>query len=136
MDFPQFKVLVIDDQEFARTLMESLLTKIGVTVLTADTGEQGVAIVAENPEDISMVFLDIRMPGMKGFDVASALRVRGYQGPIVAVTGQATMADRREAKQVGICSYLSKTTVTKDLLQALLEQHCTAPKVKPERPPA
>lgn len=65
-------VLVVDDEAANRTLLTEILASNGWSIITADSGHQALACVAENPPDL--ILLDIMMPGMNGFEVLRRLR--------------------------------------------------------------
>ena len=63
------RVLIVDDELRNRQLLEVMLTPEGVTLQTASSGEEALAIVAEQPPDL--ILLDIMMPGIDGYQVAT-----------------------------------------------------------------
>jgi signal transduction histidine kinase/purine-cytosine permease-like protein len=85
---PRRTVLVVDDDTAHRTLMRAILEPRGLTVREAETGPACLAAVTEasGSGGIDLVFLDIAMPGMSGWDVAASLRARGYAGPIAMMS--------------------------------------------------
>lgn len=85
---PRRTVLVVDDDPAHRTLMRAILEPRGLTVCEAETGMACLASVAEAEDagGIDLIFLDIAMPGMSGWDVAAALRARGHAGPIAMMS--------------------------------------------------
>lgn len=85
---PRRTVLVVDDDSAHRTLMRAILEPHGLTVREAQTGPACLATVAEaaGSAGIDLIFLDIAMPGMSGWDVAANLRAQGYAGPIAMMS--------------------------------------------------
>ncbi len=85
---PRRTVLVVDDDTAHRTLMRAILEPRGLSVREAETGAACLATVTEASASggIDLVFLDIAMPGMSGWDVAASLRARGYAGPIAMMS--------------------------------------------------
>jgi CheY-like chemotaxis protein len=66
------KILLIDDDEVTRTFAAECLREVGHQVLTAEDGEQGLALAGvEKPE---LVITDVMMPGVHGFGVVEAMR--------------------------------------------------------------
>ena len=59
-------ILVIDDEEFLRELAKDMLTKNGYQVITAGSGETGLSLYRKNSSEISLIILDLIMPGMGG----------------------------------------------------------------------
>ena len=105
--FPH-RVLVVDDnQDSARTLGE-LFEHLGATVRVVFDGQSALdAIAAERP---AVVFLDIGMPGMDGYEVARRIRQDGRNRHVmlVAVTGWSQQRDRRRAHAAGFDHHLVK----------------------------
>jgi DNA-binding response OmpR family regulator len=98
-------VLVVDDQpEYARLISLSL-TRAGFDARTARGGEEAIALASELHPDV--VLLDIHMPGMDGFEVMSDLR-RRWQVPIIMVTGQDSLEQRRSGLDRGADDYVTK----------------------------
>lgn len=102
------RVLVIEDNERNLYLVTYLLERHGFVVRAAKDGASGIRqAVAERPD---LVILDIQLPEMDGYEVATALRAVGELSatPIVAVTSFAMPGDRERALAVGCNGYLEK----------------------------
>lgn len=102
------KILVVDDTPQNVKLLADLLTVKGYTVVTAGTGEEGLAkLAAENPD---LVLLDIMMPGLSGYDVCR--RIREEPGtallPVVLVTSLDPQQERIKGIEAGADDFLSK----------------------------
>lgn len=102
------RVLVIDDNADAAETLVSVLSMLGHTAAAANDGKSGLALAASFNPDV--IFLDIGMPGMNGFDVAIALRkIPGFeQKRIVALTGWRDDETRARAFQSGFDVHLTK----------------------------
>jgi CheY-like chemotaxis protein len=102
------RILIIDDSRDASYTLKMLLSKAGYAVETAGDGQRGVDAAKLVPPDI--VFCDINMPGMDGYQVAQALRseeiTRGAY--LVALTGYDRDDDRLKALQAGFDEHLVK----------------------------
>ena len=102
------RVLVVDDDfDFADSLAW-LLRHRGHDVRTAGTGLEAVAAFVKDPFDV--IFLDVRLPGLTGHDLARWVRDHaGVKSPyLIAVTGSGSDADRQAAVEVGIDVFLLK----------------------------
>ena len=100
------KILLIDDetrilQTFARTLRLE-----GYTVITAEDGEQGLALYHQEQPDI--VMLDLRMPGMSGLEVLQAIRERDPEANVILFTAHGDKDAVIEALRAGASDFLSK----------------------------
>ncbi len=102
------RVLVVDDNHDAADMLATLLEFDGHEVRTAPDGPAALAIAREFRPDI--VFLDIGLPGMNGYELAKRLReVPGLAAvKLVAVTGWGQDEDRRQSTQAGIDRHLTK----------------------------
>ncbi len=102
------KVLVIEDNEQNRYLVRFILERNGCEVIEAKSGPEGLRLAETELPDL--ILLDIQLPGMDGYEVASLLRehpsVTGT--PIVAVTSYAMPGDREKALEVGCDGYIEK----------------------------
>jgi len=118
----RFKILVIEDQPDTVHTMERLLAGMGHEVYTALNGEDGVRMAREMHPRV--VFSDIGLPGMNGYDVAQAVRSdpEATATFLIAVTGYGQEADMRRALQAGFDRHLVKPIMLDDierLLQSL-----------------
>ncbi len=85
-------VLIIDDEESIRDILEVLLTGSGFEILKAESGEEGLDVASEKLPDL--IILDVMMPRMSGYMVAKHLRLdeRLKDIPIVLLTATANVA--------------------------------------------
>jgi CheY-like chemotaxis protein len=101
-------ILVIEDNTDNITLVDYLLTQHGYSPSLARDGAEAVRIAAqERPE---LILLDIRMPGMDGYEVAAAIRKQAGMANtrIVAVTASAMVGDRERIAEAGFDGYIQK----------------------------
>jgi two-component system cell cycle sensor histidine kinase/response regulator CckA len=85
----QQTILVIDDDPQVRTLIVRVLTKAGYRVLEACEGAEGAALFRAHQEAISLVILDLVMPGLGGLDVANELTTSQPQLRVLYISGYA-----------------------------------------------
>ncbi|HWP43008.1 MAG TPA: response regulator, partial [Blastocatellia bacterium] len=101
------KVLVVDDDEAVRSLVSDALAAQGYQVSGAASGEEALDLAAR--QDFDLVFCDVMMDGMSGFDVLRTLRQRQCLATeIVLMTGQASVEAAIEAVQHGANDYICK----------------------------
>lgn len=112
-----FRILVVDDNEAASGALAQLLTLRGHTTGVAATGAEALekALVFE-PE---VIFLDIGLPDMTGYEVAQALREQKKHYFIIALTGYGQEDDRERARKAGIDQHLTKPAGLKEIQAAL-----------------
>lgn len=103
-------VLVVEDNQVNQRLAVRLLEKRGHLVKVADNGRE--AIEALEKERFDLVFMDVQMPVMDGYEATAMIRERekisGGHQPIVALTAHAMKAERERCLEVGMDSHLSK----------------------------
>jgi len=109
-------VLVIDDQEPNIQVVGQLLAKAGYDVVPALNGEEGIQRARAVPPDL--VLLDMRMPGMSGFDVLKALKDKAATRdiPVIFLTADDDRETLSRAFAEGAVDYITKPFVAKELL--------------------
>ena len=116
---PRRSILVVDDQEENRRLLQQLLEPLGFGVELAGGGKAAVASALANRPDL--IVMDLRMPGMDGVEAARAIRsTPGLEGIfIVAASASSADLDRAEADPGTFVTCLRKPFQTRDLLDAI-----------------
>lgn len=102
------RVLIIDDTKNIRTLLTTCLELRDYEVLTAENGRVALDILKEKKEEIDLIFLDIRMPGMSGTEVLKSLRSYGVSCPVIIMTAFATVKNAVDCTKLGAVAYLQK----------------------------
>ena len=100
------RILIADDEEDIRWILETSLKKSGFKVECAENGEDAVRKACE--ETYSLILLDINMPDMNGFEVLNQLRDREIDSPIIFITAQNTVSNAIDSIQLGAYDYLTK----------------------------
>jgi len=114
------KVLVVDDDVRNIFALSSVLERRGMTVLTAGTGREAIAMLEKTPE-VAIVLMDIMMPEMDGYETMQVIRrnLSFRRLPIIALTAKAMKGDREKCLEAGASEYLAKPVNTEQLLSAL-----------------
>lgn len=103
-------VLAIDDSNTDRAIMKKCLKTLGVTVLEASNGLEGLEIVKNSDKPLDAVLVDIEMPKMDGYTFAA--EVRKYNKfknlPLIAVTSRTSKTDRMRGVESGMTEYITK----------------------------
>ena len=101
-------ILVIDDEEANRALLTKRLARQGHVVLTAETGEAGMAVASARPVDL--ILLDVLMPGISGYDVLARLKqdARLRDIPVLMITAVDGSASVTRCITLGADDYLAK----------------------------
>jgi chemosensory pili system protein ChpA (sensor histidine kinase/response regulator) len=112
-------VMVVDDSITVRRVTERLLERNGMRVVTAKDGVDAISLLQEQIPDIML--LDIEMPRMDGYEVASHVRndKRLRNVPIVMITSRVGDKHRNRAMELGVDHYLGKPYQESDLLSAI-----------------
>lgn len=119
VDFKQFTILIVDDDETLREAMVFDFKRKGFNILSAENGEKGFEIVSSNK--IDLVVSDIRMPHGDGITLLEQIRKHYPNIPsVIFVTGFADISDA-ECLAKGARKVLSKPFERKELMQAVLE---------------
>ncbi len=100
------RILIADDEEDIRWILETSLKKSGFEVECAENGEDAVRKACE--EAYSLILLDINMPDMNGFEVLTQLRNRKIDSPIIFITAHNTVSNAIDSMQLGAYDYLTK----------------------------
>ena len=118
-------ILVVEDNELNREILVRLLEPTGAEVFTATNGVEAFSLVRENPGKFQLVFMDIQMPQMDGYETAAAIRMLDRPDtddlPIIAVTANAFAEDAALAVKSGMDGHLSKPLDVKKLAKVLCE---------------
>jgi two-component system, OmpR family, response regulator len=100
------RVLVVEDSVKMAAVLKRGLEEEGYAVDVARTGEDGLWMGVENPNDV--IVLDVRLPDIDGFEVCRMLRQRGQWAPVLMLTARAGVADRVRGLDAGADDYLAK----------------------------
>jgi two-component system sensor histidine kinase/response regulator len=100
------KILIVDDEEVVLDSCSQILKGSGSRILTARNGEQGLQLVRDEQPDL--VFVDLKMPGVSGFDVIKGIREIDPTIVTIVITGFATVSSAIEAMKNGAYDFLPK----------------------------
>lgn len=114
---PPARVLLADDGEANRQLASLLLTRAGLTVEEVENGADAIARVASTNFDL--ILMDMQMPIMDGWSATRALRQRGYEKPIIALTAAAMVEDAQRCFDAGCDDFLTKPIDLEKLMAAI-----------------
>jgi signal transduction histidine kinase/CheY-like chemotaxis protein len=111
------KVLVAEDTATNQLLIKLLLERLGFEVTLAENGRQAVELASQNIFDI--IFMDMQMPEMSGYEATEALRKKGLLTPIIALTASAMKGDENKCIGSGCNAYLCKPVERKTLIETV-----------------
>ena len=113
-------VLVAEDVITNQILIKQILNNAGLEVTLAENGKEAVEKALQQQFDI--IFMDMMMPVMNGYEATRKLRGKGLNTTIIAVTANAMKGDKRKCLEAGCNDYLSKP-ISRDELYEILEKH-------------
>jgi signal transduction histidine kinase/CheY-like chemotaxis protein len=111
------KILIVDDNEAAANILQKLLTLHKHEVDVAYSGKNAIQKAISFSPDV--IFLDIGMPEMDGYQTAHKLREDGWKGPIIALSGYGQESDKQQSKEAGFDHHLVKPVGIDDILALL-----------------
>jgi two-component system NtrC family sensor kinase len=111
------RVLIIDDSDALRSLLESILPYAGYEVVSASTGRQGLKLVSETEPDV--VLTDLELPDTSGLKVLEELNERGITIPTIMMTGYGSEGIAARALKLGVRDYLIKPFTTEEVLSSI-----------------
>ena len=109
-----FNILVVDDDKNTRLLFKAVLEAENYTVLTADNGEEALAVM--DTEHVDLVVLDVMMPKLDGYAFTKVLRESDNNLPILMVSAKQLPADKQKGFLVGTDDYMTKPVDETEML--------------------
>ena len=100
------RVLVVDDEKDIRDASERILTKMGFEVVKASRGDEAIQILPE--KQVSIVLLDLKMPGLDGIEVLKRIQAMDKDILVIVITGYATVETAIEAMKLGAYDFIPK----------------------------
>lgn len=107
------RVLLVDDEENYVETLKKRLTRRGLTVSTAGSGEAALDVLASTPMDV--VLLDVKMPGMDGMEVLERIKAGHPKVEVIMLTGHANVDVAMRGMEQGAFDYLMKPAEMDDL---------------------
>jgi PAS domain S-box-containing protein len=112
-------ILIVDDEVAVRDMVKTMLETFNYQVITAKDGAEAIACVAEHPQQIHAVVMDIMMPSMDGLATISLLRRLDPNVCAIAMSGISSTEVKQQAQQMGFQEFLAKPFSIQELLHTL-----------------
>jgi DNA-binding NarL/FixJ family response regulator len=114
------KILVVDDHPLIREAMKTVLRQLdsAIEVLEAGTCEDALAIAARQ-SDLSLILLDLKLPGMSGLDGLQTLREQHADVPVVVLSASESRSEVMRALDLGAMGFIPKTQPSRVMIAAL-----------------
>ena len=110
-------IMVIDDDKMILMILKQTLSKEGYRVLTVESGEEGIALLATSNADL--VLTDYMMPGMSGIEVLNIIKQNQPLLPIIMLTGHGDVALTIKAIQLGAVDFIEKPIHSRELIDVI-----------------
>jgi CheY-like chemotaxis protein len=117
MPAPKKRILVVDDEPFVCDAVKMMLAFDGHDVVTANDAKEALGIFDKDKFDL--VITDYAMPGMKGDELAAAIKAKAPQQPVVMITAYAEMLQSSGKKLPGVDFLISKPFLLEHLREAI-----------------
>lgn len=111
----ELKMMIVDDEERFLSTTKRLLSKKGYEVVTATSGAEALDRLRD--EEIHVVILDVKMPGMDGMATLQEIRKSFPLVEVIMLTGHATMESAVDGLRSGATDYLMKPTDIDEIIQ-------------------
>jgi CheY-like chemotaxis protein/anti-sigma regulatory factor (Ser/Thr protein kinase) len=119
------RVLIVEDDESLRPLLETLLVRAGYATMTASNGSSALEMLMHDP--IDLVLIDVRLPGMSGLEVLKRARLQGRIPRVVVMTGDTAPGVALEAIRQQAFQYIDKPFTSEELLERVRRALQTPP---------
>lgn len=113
------RVLLVDDETEFLELITKRLSRRGMDVTTASSGEAALDIVRDASFDV--VVLDVKMPGLNGLETLRRMRSIAPSTPVILLTGHASLGAAVDGMELGAFDYLLKPVAINELIIKLTE---------------
>jgi len=114
---PSGRILIVEDRDSLRRMLELALTQEGYTVASAADGPSGIRLVGR--QDFDLVLTDLKLPDASGLEVLAATKAAQPRVPVVVLTGFGTVATAVEAMKLGAWDFLEKPVEIDDLYRLI-----------------
>ena len=114
-------VLAVDDSQTDRNIIKQYLKPLGITIIEATNGVDALDIIKSGEHNIDAVLVDIEMPRMDGYSLATEIRKynKFKNLPLIAVTSRASKTDRMRGVETGMTEYITKPYSSEYLLNVV-----------------
>ena len=110
-------ILVVDDNQINQLVAKKILENLGATVTLAGDGPS--ALKSMDTKMFDMIFMDIQMPDMDGYETATAIRARNFHNPIIALSANAFDEHIQKSIDAGMNGHLSKPFAPEQIYQVV-----------------
>ena len=100
------RILIVDDEEVLRDVLDVVLRREGFEIIAASTGEEALSVL--DTEEVDLVILDVMLPGISGIDTLRAIRISNPTLPVIVITAFSSIDGAIDAMKQGAFHYIPK----------------------------
>jgi len=115
------QILLTEDNDTNQEIILGLLEESGINITIANNGQEAVDIYKADPARYELIFMDLQMPVMDGYEATGIIRKIDKNIPIIALTANAMVEDIERTKSVGMNEHLNKPIEVEKLYETLLK---------------
>lgn len=132
------RLLAVEDNEVNRQVILAILRRADAEVEAVNSGEAAVNLLRSRPTAFDAVLMDVQMPGMNGYETTRIIRsIPGLSTlPIIAMTANAMVSDRKDAQRAGMSDHLAKPINVEEMFSVVRQWVGFPHNAEPEREPA
>ncbi|MGZ7040687.1 MAG: sigma-54-dependent transcriptional regulator, partial [Thermoanaerobaculia bacterium] len=101
------RVLIVDDEEVLRDVLQAVLQREGFDAILASSGEEALNVL-DSDEEVDLVILDIMLPGISGIDTLRSIRISNPTLPVIVITAFSSIDGAIDAMKHGAFHYIPK----------------------------
>jgi DNA-binding NtrC family response regulator len=101
------RILIVDDEEVLRDVLDAVLRREGFDIIAAASGEEALSVL-DSSEEVDLVILDVMLPGISGIDTLRAIRISNPYLPVIVITAFSSIDGAIDAMKQGAFHYIPK----------------------------
>lgn len=114
----RIKILLAEDDDNSYRLISAILSKYDLTIIRTKDGMQTIEVFKSHP-DVSLILMDLKMPGIDGFEATREIRKINKNVPVIAQTAFAFMGDKEDALLAGCNAFITKPIIKQELIELI-----------------
>ena len=114
---PKARILVVDDEDDLRMLLDHVVSNAGYHVITATDGEEAISKIQNETFDVAL--LDIQMPNASGIEVLKYIQKNSPKTKAVMLTGYADLKFAMEAREYGAKDFINKPYMLDEIVEII-----------------
>lgn len=121
MKTPKKHILIVEDNEFLRKMMQKVITVHGMRATTAIDGKTAIEQIQDDPPDLML--LDLLLPHTDGYEVLKHRKENGMTFPVIVCSNLSDKTNRDRCKALGAKGYVVKSDMDDEQLWPIIEKH-------------